>query len=74
MTTALNSLSSNFWVEKDSAMMVEWWYDRSLSLWTCIWVDEEGNQVGAAQYTSNREDRKALVKLMEETEPTDCQI
>jgi hypothetical protein len=26
------------------------WYDRHLRLWTLLWKDVEGNQVGPAEY------------------------
>ena len=31
------------------------WYDRSLRLWTLLWKDEEDNQVGLAEYFSNKQ-------------------
>lgn len=53
---------------------VEWWYDRSIRLWTCIWVDNFGNQLGAAQYAPNKAAMQKLVERMEDSEPTDYQI
>lgn len=32
------------------------WYDRSLKLWTLIWVDEEENQVGQAEYFPRKQE------------------
>jgi len=32
------------------------WYDRSLRLWTLIWVDQEENQVGQAEYFPNKQE------------------
>jgi hypothetical protein len=35
---------------------VERWYDRSLRLWTLVWKNAAGQQVGDAQYASSREE------------------
>lgn len=43
---------------------VEAWYDRSLRLWTCIWVDAEGNQLGPAQYEPRKADKDRTVSWM----------
>lgn len=37
-------------VDPKPAVGVERFYDRSLRLWTLYTVDEDGNQVGEAQY------------------------
>lgn len=53
---------------------IQAWYDRSIRLWTCLWLDEEGNQHGAAQYAVRRAEKDNLVELMKTSDPTDCQI
>lgn len=53
---------------------IETWYDRSLRLWTSLWVDAEGNQHGVAQYANNRAEMEEVVSLMKSSEPTDYQI
>jgi len=53
---------------------VESWYDRSIRLWTCLWLDEEGNQHGIAQYAINRAEMNDLVAKMKTSEPTEYQI
>jgi hypothetical protein len=53
---------------------VEAWYDRTIRLWTCLWLDEEGNQHGIAQYAVNRAEKDQLVGQMKTSEPRDYQI
>lgn len=53
---------------------VDFWYDRSLRLWTCLWLDPEGNQCGIAQYAVNRTEMNDVVSKMKISEPTDYQI
>jgi hypothetical protein len=53
---------------------IEAWYDRSLRLWTCLWLDEEGNQHGIAQYAVRRSEMNELVARMKTTEPKDYQV
>jgi hypothetical protein len=53
---------------------IEAWYDRSIRLWTCLWLDEEGNQHGIAQYAVNRAEKDLVVSLMKTSEPCDYQI
>jgi hypothetical protein len=53
---------------------VESWYDRSIRLWTCLWLDEEGNQHGIAQYAINRAEMNDLATKMKTSEPTEYQI
>jgi hypothetical protein len=53
---------------------IEAWYDRSIRLWTCLWLDEEGNQHGIAQYAVNRAEKDQLVDQMKTSEPRDYQI
>jgi hypothetical protein len=54
--------------------IIEAWYDRSIRLWTCLWLDEEGNQHGIAQYAVNRAEKDLVVSLMKTSEPCDYQI
>jgi len=49
-------------------------YDRSLRLWTCLWIDEQGNQNGEAQYAPRRDEKDRLVDRMENHEPVDYQV
>ena len=53
---------------------IEAWYDRSLRLWTCLWLDAEGNQLGIAQYANRRDEKDDLVEMMKMTDPRDYQI
>jgi hypothetical protein len=53
---------------------IEAFWDRSLRLWTCLWLDEEGNQLGIAQYANRRDEKDDLVDLMKMTDPCDYQI
>lgn len=53
---------------------IESWYDRSIRLWTCLWLDEEGNQRGIAQYAVNRAEKDAIVAKMKTSEPAEYQI
>jgi hypothetical protein len=53
---------------------VESWYDRSIRLWTCLWLDDEDNQRGIAQYAVNRAEMKELVGKMKTSEPAEYQI
>jgi hypothetical protein len=53
---------------------IDSWYDRSLRLWTCLWITEEGYQEGAAQYANNRKEKDVLVERMKTSEPTDYQV
>lgn len=54
--------------------MIDKWYDRNLRLWTCLWLDENGNQLGAAQYAPRRAEMKDLVKRMEVIAPAEWQV
>lgn len=38
----------------DWSFYVQWWYDRSLRLWTIRRVDKQGNQIGEAEYEAHR--------------------
>lgn len=60
--------------EFGNTFKIDFWYDRSLRLWTCLWLDEFGNQHGVAQYASNKVDMKLLVDRMKYTEPSEYQI
>jgi hypothetical protein len=53
---------------------IEFWYDRSIRLWTCLWLDAEGNQCGVAQYATVRSEMKELVEKMKITDPAEYQI
>jgi hypothetical protein len=53
---------------------IDVWYDRSLRLWTCLWLDEEGNQVGSAQYAVRRAEMLSLTSRMKSTDPQEYQV
>lgn len=53
---------------------IEAFWDRSLRLWTCLWLDEEGNQLGIAQYAPRRDEKDNLIKVMKTTNPCDYQV
>lgn len=53
---------------------IEHWYDRSLRLWTCLWVDEHGYQHGVAQYVPRKTELKDLFERMKKTGPKDYQV
>ena len=55
-------------------MKIEYWYDRSLRLWTALWLDSEGNQLGIAQYAVRRVELKPLLERMKNSEPQDYQV
>ena len=57
-----------------NAYTIDSFYDRQLRLWTCLWLDAEGNQVGAAQYAANRKAKNDLVDRMAHIEPADYQV
>lgn len=62
-------------IEMDTKVAkVDAWYDRSLRLWTCLWLNATDDQLGCAQYANNKAEMKELVALMKVSEPTDCQI
>ena len=54
--------------------VIDSFYDRSIRLWTCLWIDAHGNQVGAAQYAANRKAKNDLVTRMAKTKPADYQV
>lgn len=37
-------------------VVIEYWYDRSLRLWTILLMDAEGNQIGNAEYDARISD------------------
>lgn len=39
----------------DSSRKIIAWYDRRLRLWTAVFHDSDGNQVGAAGYGMNKQ-------------------
>jgi len=53
---------------------IESWYNRQLRLWTCLWIDANHNQAGAAQYANDRAERDQLLARMRATEPVEFQI
>jgi hypothetical protein len=53
---------------------IDTWYDRSMRLWTCLWLDENGYQLGVAQYAPRRAEMEELVKRMKVTGPKDYQV
>lgn len=53
---------------------IDVWWDRSLRLWTCLWLDEEGNQLGIAQYANRRAEMLELVEHMKVNDPCDYQV
>lgn len=36
-------------------MKPDYFYDRHLKLWTLLWLDPEGNQIGEAEYFTSQE-------------------
>ena len=69
-----NTQGPKFVKEEAKVAMIDKRYDRSLRLWTCLWLDAEGNQLGCAQYANNRAEMKELVKRMEVVAPAEWQI
>lgn len=55
-------------------LKIETFWDPYLRLWTCLWLDEEGNQLGSAQYANNRNEKDLLVELMRVSEHCDYQV
>lgn len=53
---------------------IEAFWDSYLRLWTCLWLDKEGNQLGIAQYANNRNEKDSLVELMRVSEPCEYQV
>lgn len=53
---------------------IDFWYDRSLRLWTCLWINDQGFQQGTAQYAKNKAERDEVIKLMKTSEPCDYQV
>jgi hypothetical protein len=53
---------------------IEYWYDRSLRLWTALWLDPEGNQLGIAQYAVRKTELLLMIDRMTVSEPCDYQI
>lgn len=68
---SLNLPTSDFDTTVDK---VDAWWDPSLRLWVCQWLNAAGDQLGAAQYANRKSEKNALVARMEKTEPTDYQI
>jgi hypothetical protein len=58
----------------ETVARVDAWYDRSLRLWTCLWLNAAGDQLGCAQYANNRAEMKELVKRMEVVAPAEWQV
>ena len=57
-----------------TAYTIEAFYDRHIRLWTCLWIDSEGNQAGDAQYATNRKAKDQLCQRMQTIEPADYQV
>jgi hypothetical protein len=74
MNPAIHSRADQLNVFTKMTYTIESWYDRSIRLWTCLWLDEEGNQHGIAQYATIRGEMKELVAKMKITYPTEYQI
>ena len=53
---------------------IDSFYDRHLRIWTCLWIDPDGNQIGSAQYAANRKAKNELVNRMGDKEPVDYQV
>ena len=53
---------------------IEYWYDRSIRLWTALWLDVEGNQLGIAQYAVRKAELQPMIDRMAVSEPCDYQI
>jgi hypothetical protein len=43
-------------------MKYELFYDRSLRLWTLLWQDAEGNQIGDAEYFGTKPEALDWIK------------
>lgn len=43
-------------------MKIEYWYDRHARSWVVMQVDEEGNQIGEAEYCGTKEERDYIIK------------
>lgn len=41
---------------------VEWWFDRSCFSWVVRSIDNEGNQLGNADYVGTKSDRDMCIK------------
>jgi hypothetical protein len=51
----------------DGVQRIEYWYDRSLRLWTILKKDQDGNQIGCAEYAPNSGDLiQVMLKLQQE--------
>lgn len=59
---------------ENDVFTIDFWYDRNIRLWTCLWLDEYGYQLGAAQYARDKTEKELLVCRMKDTEPSDYQI
>lgn len=46
-------------------MIIDTWYDRSTRSWVVQLKDREGNQIGDAEYTGNKQDRDRIVNMMQ---------
>jgi hypothetical protein len=58
----------------ETVARVDAWYDRSLRLWTCLWLNAAGDQLGVAQYANRKAEKDQLVKAMERSVPANWQI
>ena len=48
---------------------IEYWYDRSLRLWTILVQDEEGNQIGDAHYDVRISDARVTLEQLRKENP-----
>jgi len=53
---------------------IDVWYDRSLRLWTCLWLGKDGDQLGTAQYAVRKHEKDDLVERMKVSDPCDYQV
>lgn len=46
-------------------MKIEYYWYKPWRVWVIMQVDDEGNQIGGAEYAPNKLARDALIKMME---------
>lgn len=56
-------------MEPRKSTRIEYWYDRSLKLWTIIVKDEEGNQIGEAEYDVRISDVRVTLDRLKKDNP-----
>jgi hypothetical protein len=56
-------------VELNNVVKIEYWYDRSLRLWTILKMDRDGNQIGDADYEPRIDDLNLTLDEMRKEYP-----